>query len=387
MTPARIAQTTSTANPARILLAAGGTGGHLFPAEALAHELLARGLAVDLVTDERGQGFGDKLSSVAVHRIAAGGVAGKGMGTRLRNISRLGIGYLQSRRLIKRLQPSVTVGFGGYPSVPPLLAAQHAGVKTLLHEQNAVAGRANRFLLKHASKVATSFSSVKFLDQVQANRRVLTGNPVRPEIAAIAALPYAAPTSDGPFNLLVVGGSQGARVFGELLPPAIALLPAELRARLHLTQQCRAEDLDKVAAQYRALDLVVELQPFFRDIPARLAATHLLIARAGASTVAELTAAGRPAVMVPLPNSIDDHQAANAAGLADAGGGWVAAQKDVDPARLAGLLADLITHPAKLAAAADTARRLGHRDAAQALADLVIGLLPGAVAQDLQETR
>jgi UDP-N-acetylglucosamine--N-acetylmuramyl-(pentapeptide) pyrophosphoryl-undecaprenol N-acetylglucosamine transferase len=373
------------ANTTRILLAAGGTGGHLFPAEALAHELLARGLAVDLVTDERGQGFGDKLPQVAVHHIAAGGVAGKGVGTRLRNISRLGIGYLQSRRLIKRLKPGVTVGFGGYPSVPPLLAAQHAGVHTLLHEQNAVAGRANRFLLKHASTVATSFSRVKFLDQVQANRRVLTGNPVRPEIAAIAAQPYAAPTSDGPFNLLVVGGSQGARVFGELMPPAIALLPADLRARLKLTQQCRAEDLDKVAAQYRALDLAVELQPFFRDIPLRLAGTHLLVSRAGASTVAELTAAGRPAVMVPLPNSIDDHQAANAAGLAEAGGGWVAAQKDFDPARLSALLADLITHPAKLAAAADTARRLGHRDAAQALADLVIGLLPSAVAQTRQE--
>lgn len=370
----------------RILLAAGGTGGHLFPAEALAHELINRGLAVDLVTDERGQGFGDKLPQVAVHRIAAGGVAGKGIGTRLQNMARLGLGYLQSRRLIKRLRPGVAVGFGGYPSVPPLLAAQHAGVSTLLHEQNAVAGRANRFLLKRASKVATSFAKVKFLDQLPADRRALTGNPVRPDIAAIASQPYAAPTNDGSFNLLVVGGSQGARVFGELMPPTIALLPADLRARIKLTQQCRAEDLDKVAAEYRKQGLAVELQPFFRDIPARLATTHLLVSRAGASTVAELTAAGRPAVMVPLPNSIDDHQAANAAALAEAGGGWVAPQKEFDAAKLAGLLTDLITHPAKLAAAADVARRLGHRDAATALADLVIGLLPaGAAPQQLEK--
>lgn len=364
----------------RILLAAGGTGGHLFPAEALAHELLSRGLAVDLVTDERGQGFGDKLPQVAVHRISAGGVAGKGVGTRLQNMARLGLGYLQSRRLINRLKPTVAVGFGGYPSVPPLLAAQHTGVSTLLHEQNAVAGRANRFLMKRASKVATSFAKVKFLDQLPAERRALTGNPVRPDIAAIAAQTYVAPTIDGGFNLLVVGGSQGARVFGELMPPAIALLSADLRARLTLTQQCRAEDLDKVAAQYQALGLAVELQPFFRDIPARLATTHLLVSRAGASTVAELTAAGRPAVMVPLPHSIDDHQAANAAALAEAGGGWIAPQHEFDAARLAGLLTDLITHPAKLAAAADVARRLGRRDAAMALADLVIGLLPTGVA-------
>jgi len=365
---------------ARILLAAGGTGGHLFPAEALAHELISRGLAVDLVTDERGQGFGDKLPQVTVHRIAAGGVAGKSTATRAQNMLQLGIGYLQSRRLIKRLKPSVAVGFGGYPSVPPLLAAQHAGIGTLLHEQNAVAGRANRFLLKRASKVATSFAKVRFLDQLPADRRSLTGNPVRPDIAAIAAQPYATPSAGGSFNLLVVGGSQGARVFGELMPPTLAALPAELRARLKLTQQCRAEDLEKVAALYRQMNLAVELQPFFRDIPARLATTHLLVSRAGASTVAELTAAGRPAVMVPLPQSIDDHQAANAAALAEAGGGWIAPQKDFDAARLAGLLTDLITHPAKLAAAAEVARRLGRRDAAVALADLVIGLLPGGVA-------
>lgn len=369
----------------RILLAAGGTGGHLFPAEALAHELLSRGLTVDLVTDERGQGFGDKLPQVTIHRIAAGGVAGKGIGTRLQNMARLGLGYLQSRRLIGRLKPSVAVGFGGYPSVPPLLAAQHAGVSTLLHEQNAVAGRANRFLMKRANKIATSFAKVQFFDQVPATRRTLTGNPVRPEITALAARPYVAPSVTDSFNLLVVGGSQGARVFGELLPPAIALLPAELRTRLKLTQQCRAEDIDKVVAQYQALGLTVELQPFFRDIPARLAATHLLISRAGASTVAELAAAGRPAVMVPLPNSIDDHQAANAAALAEAGGGWVAAQKDFDAARLAALLTDLITHPTKLAAAADMARRLGRRDAATALADLVIDMLPGGDVQSMLE--
>ncbi|MDY0881281.1 undecaprenyldiphospho-muramoylpentapeptide beta-N-acetylglucosaminyltransferase [Dongia soli] len=370
---------------ARILLAAGGTGGHLFPAEALAHELLGRGLAVDLVTDERGQGFGAKLPQVGLHHIAAGGVAGKGAAARLQNVLRLGIGYLQSRRLVKRLRPAVAVGFGGYPSVPPLLAAQHAGVRTVLHEQNAVAGRANRFLLKRASSVATSFERVKFLEQVSAAHRIVTGNPVRPDIAAIAAEPYIAPTGEGPFRLLVVGGSLGARVFGELVPPAIALLPQDLRRRLQLTQQCRAEDLERVAAQYRDMGLAVELQPFFRDIPARLAQTHLLISRAGASTVAELAAAGRPALMIPLPGAIDDHQMANASALADAGGGWAVAQRDLDPSGLAARLEDFMTHPAKLAAAADAARRLGRRDAARALADLVTGLLPAGTVQELEQ--
>ncbi len=371
----------------RILLAAGGTGGHLFPAEALAHELLDRGLGVDLVTDERGQGFGDKLPQIGLHRISSGGVAGKGIGDRLRNVLRLGTGYLQSRRLVKELKPAVAVGFGGYPSVPPLLAAQLAGIKTVLHEQNAVAGRANRFLLKRATRVATSFEQVKFLEQVPQSHRLVTGNPVRPEIAAIAAQPYAAPAGDGAFRLLVVGGSQGARVFGELVPPAIALLPADLRGRLQLTQQCRAEDLEKVAAQYRDMGLTVELQPFFRDIPTRLAATHLLISRAGASTVAELAAAGRPALMIPLPGSIDDHQMANAAALAEIGGGWAVAQKDLDPQRLADRLADLIHQPARLAAAADAARGLGRRDAARALADLVIGLLPAASSNSARATK
>ncbi|TXH32646.1 MAG: undecaprenyldiphospho-muramoylpentapeptide beta-N-acetylglucosaminyltransferase [Rhodospirillaceae bacterium] len=381
MTAASTQRDTAQRHTARILLAAGGTGGHLFPAEALAHELLGRGLAVDLVTDERGQGFGAKLPQVGVHHIAAGGVAGKGAAARLQNVLRLGVGYLQSRRLVKRLRPAVAVGFGGYPSVPPLLAAQHAGVRTVLHEQNAVAGRANRFLMKRASSVATSFERVKFLDQVPPAQRIVTGNPVRPDIAAIATEAYVAPAVDGPFRLLVVGGSLGARVFGELMPPAVALLPDDLRQRLQLTQQCRAEDLEKVAAQYREMGLAVDLQPFFRDIPARLAQTHLLVSRAGASTVAELAAAGRPALMIPLPGSIDDHQMANAAALADAGGGWAVAQRDLDPAGLAVRLQDLMTHPAKLAAAADAARRLGRRDAARALADLVTGLLQAGTAQ------
>ena len=299
----------------RILLAAGGTGGHMFPAEALAHALLKRGLAVDLVTDERGGGFGDRLPQVKVHRIASGGVAGKGLVARLRNFARLGLGFVQSRSLLRSLKPAVVVGFGGYPSIPPLTAAQRSNVPTLLHEQNAVMGRANRFLAKRAAHLALSFDQVKFADIVPAERRTVTGNPVRPEISAIADAPYAAPQAGGPVRLFVMGGSLGARVFGKVVPEAVALLPQELRHRLAIAQQARADDLTQAQDAYRALGITADLKPFFDDVPQRLRQAHLLITRAGASTVAELAAAGRPAMLVPLPNSIDDHQMANAHAL------------------------------------------------------------------------
>jgi UDP-N-acetylglucosamine--N-acetylmuramyl-(pentapeptide) pyrophosphoryl-undecaprenol N-acetylglucosamine transferase len=360
----------------RILLAAGGTGGHMFPAEALARALLARGLDVDLATDARGGGFGDRLPQVKVHRIASGGVAGKGPVPKLRNLMRLGLGILQSRRLLRRLDPAVVVGFGGYPSVPPVWAAQRNEVPTILHEQNAVMGRANRFLAKRASRLALSFADVKFADRVAADRRSVTGNPVRPDISAIGDAPYAAPQMHERVRLFVMGGSLGARVFGKAVPDAVALLHDDLRRRLSISQQARAEDLPKVDETYRAMNLAVDLKPFFEDVPARLREAHLLITRAGASTVTELAAAGRPAIMVPLPNSIDDHQMANARALEAAGGGWVLPENLMSPASLAMLLEEAIAEPARLERAAIAARSLGRRDAADRLADLVVDLLP-----------
>jgi UDP-N-acetylglucosamine--N-acetylmuramyl-(pentapeptide) pyrophosphoryl-undecaprenol N-acetylglucosamine transferase len=369
----------------RILLAAGGTGGHMFPAEALARALLARGLQVDLATDERGGGFGDRLPQVTVHRIASGGVAGKGPAARLRNFARLGLGFMQSRSLLRRLKPAVVVGFGGYPSIPPLTAAQRSNVPTLLHEQNAVMGRANRFLAKRAARLALSFDQVQFADAVPADRRTVTGNPVRPEISAIGDAAYAAPAQGGKVRLFVMGGSLGARVFGKAVPEAIALLNHGLRHRLAIAQQARAEDLPRALDDYRALGLAVELKPFFEDVPDRLRHAHLLITRAGASTLAELTAAGRPAVLVPLPNSIDDHQMANARSLVAAGGGWLLPESALTPAALAKILEEALADPARLEKAAAAAKSLGKRDAAGRLADLVIDLLPPAARAQLRE--
>ena len=362
----------------RIVLAAGGTGGHLFPAEALAGALIGRGVAVDLITDERGTGF-SKFGEVPVHHIASGGIAGKGLATRARNYGRLALGVLQSRRLLRRLRPTVAVGFGGYPSVPPLLAAQWSQINTVIHEQNAVMGRANRALMKGASKVALSFDQVRFTEQLSSSRKTVTGNPVRPAIAAIGTRPYRAPSADGPVNLLVFGGSQGARVFGRVVPPAIALLPEHLRRRVRLVQQVRAEDLEAATAAYREMGLEAELNPFFGDMPARYDWAHLVVCRSGASSVTELAASGRPALMIPLPNSIDDHQMANAQSIAAKGGGWVMSENAFTPENAAEHLASILSDAAGLARAAEATVAAARTDAAERLADLVLGLVPGRV--------
>jgi UDP-N-acetylglucosamine--N-acetylmuramyl-(pentapeptide) pyrophosphoryl-undecaprenol N-acetylglucosamine transferase len=361
-------------NPGRILLAAGGTGGHLFPAEALAGALLGRGFTVDLVTDERGGGFAGKLASVPVHRIASGGIAGKGISVRARNSLRLMLGVWQSRTLLKRLRPSVAVGFGGYPSLPPILAAQWARIRTVVHEQNAVTGRANRVLMTRANRVALSFDAVRHTEQLPAAKKILTGNPVRAAISEIGTRAYAAPAADAPLHLLVFGGSQGARVFGRVTPPALALLPEDLRRRLKVVQQCRPEDLETVTAAYRSMGLDAELNPFFTDMPARYDWAHLVMCRSGASSIAEIEASGRPALMIPLPNAIDDHQRANAQSLAAKNAGWVLDEKECSPETLAQRLAAILTDRDGLQHAAEGARRLARTDAAERLADVVAGL-------------
>ncbi len=364
-----------SAAAARVLLAAGGTGGHLFPAEALASELIARGCAVALVTDRRGGGFGDRMAGVETHRISAGGLAGTGIARRAQGVLQLGVGLIQARRLIGRLKPQLVVGFGGYPSVPPVLAASLAGVATLLHEQNAILGRANRLLARRATRLAASFAAP--FAGIAPDRIAVTGNPVRPAIAALADEPYHEVGDDGAVHLLVTGGSQGARVFGRLLPAAVEQLPAEIRRRLRLAQQCRAEDLAAVRAVYDRLGVAAELAPFFADMPARLRRAQLVVARAGASTVAELTAAGRPASLVPYPFATDDHQTANARAVSAAGAGWLMPETSLNPETLAGRLTQLIGQTALLTAAAAAARAAGRRDAARLLADLVVALLPG----------
>lgn len=354
-----------------ILLAAGGTGGHLFPAQATARALVARGVKVVLVTDRRGAGFGPDLPQVRTRRIAAGTPRRNGWLSKLRALADLGLGYLQSRTLIREIQPDAVVGFGGYPSVPPLLAARHLKVRTLLHEQNQVAGRANRYLAARADVVATSFPEVAGLPESTQARVVLTGNPVRPAVAAVGRRPYPVPGAEDPLVLLVTGGSQGARAFDELVPEAVALLPAEVRGRLQVVQQLRGRPREEVEAVYREAGVKVTLQPFFDDMPERLAAAHLLICRAGASTIAELAAAGRPAVLIPYPFAADDHQRGNAEAFAAGGAGWVLPQREITAANLSGRLATLLSDASGLATAAAAARAFARDDAAERLADLV----------------
>ncbi len=350
-----------------IMLAAGGTGGHLFPAESLARELQIRGCAVELVSDDRVSDFADSFPAERIHQVTSGTVTGAGLLGKVRGALRLASGVLQCRGLINRIQPMAAVGFGGYPTVPPILAAAMLGIPCVLHEQNAVMGRANRFLAKRVSRIATGFDigrgDPKF---------VHVGNPVRAAVIDAAKTPMPIPIAGGPLRLLVFGGSQGARIMAEVVPPAIALLSEEERRRLIVTQQVRAEDMERVRAEYARLGVAAELNPFFRDLPQRMADAQLVIARSGASTVAELAVIGRPSILVPLPGSLDQDQAANARVLAEAGGGEVMLQPAFTPQALAERLSGILASPAALTDMAAGAARIGIADAAQRTADVVL---------------
>src|SRR3954454_3551986 len=345
-----------------IVIAAGGTGGHFFPAEALAEELLARGHRIVLMTDARSGG----LTSVVFagheqHVVRGAGIAGRGLARGVRAAAALAVGVIQARGLLSRINAAAIVGFGGYPCVAPVLGASllRRRPAVILHEQNAVLGRANRFLASRADVLALSFAAT---ERVPAGAQTaVTGNPVRPAVAALAQAAYAAPTDR--IRLLVLGGSLGARVFSDVVPQALTALPEALRARLSIVQQCRPEDLDRVRAAYSALGLQAELASFFPDVADRLQAAHLVIARAGASTVSELAVAARPSILVPLPGAIDDHQSANARALAQAGGAWVLPQPQFTAAALADRLNHLLSTPASLAAAATAARTRARADA------------------------
>jgi UDP-N-acetylglucosamine--N-acetylmuramyl-(pentapeptide) pyrophosphoryl-undecaprenol N-acetylglucosamine transferase len=351
-----------------VLLAAGGTGGHLFPAEALATALGKHGVTIDLATDHRAAHF--KFPARATHLIPSATVRGRNPVALARTASLLALGTARAWSLIGRIKPRVVVGFGGYPTVPPLLAASWRGVPTVLHEQNGVMGRANRLLASRVTKIATSFHTLKNLDPSWQGKIAFTGNPVRAQVVAAAASPYAA--SDGKLRLLVFGGSQGAHVMAEIVPQALELLSAELLGRLSIMQQARAEDLDSVRAVYARIGVTAEIAPFFPDLPGRMAAAHLVISRSGASTVAELSAIGRPAILVPLPHALDQDQLANAAILEAAGGAVCIEQRDFTPRRLATDVAALAGDAERLARMAQAAKAAGTIDAAERLADLVL---------------
>jgi len=353
-----------------VVIAAGGTGGHFFPAEALAAELLRRGRRIALMTDARSGGLASTTFDGPEKFVLRGaGIAGRGAWRAASASAQLAAGTWQARAILARLNAPVVVGFGGYPAVAPVLGARllRRRPKLVLHEQNAVLGRANRQLARVADVLALSHAGTARVPS--GIRTVLTGNPVRPALAALADAAYA--PAEGHFRLLVLGGSLGARVFSDVLPAALLSLPANLRKRLLVTQQCRAEDIERVRAAYAGSFIAVELAPFFADVAGLLAAAHLVVARAGASTVAELAVAGRPAILVPLPGAIDDHQTENARSLARAGGAFLLPQPDFTSAALAERIATLAAAPSLLAAAARAASGCGIADAACRLADLV----------------
>ncbi len=358
--------------PARapVLVAAGGTGGHLFPAEALAAELGKRGIAVHLVTDRRAARYGCAIPEPATHLVASATLRARNPIAATRTAVMLGVGLVQAWALIGRLKPAAVIGFGGYPTIPPLLAAVWRGVPTVIHDANAVIGRANRLLAPRVTAIATTFPDVFRAEPRLAAKATLTGNPVRPAVVAAAATPY--PAMRDLVRLLIFGGSQGARIMAEIVPAAIGKLDPGLRARLAIVQQAREEDLGRVGGAYENLAVTAEVAPFFPDLPVRMAASHLVVARAGASTVAELAAIGRPAILVPLPHAVDQDQFANAGVLAGAGGAIRLVQREFTPGRLATELAALVAAPQQLAAMAAAARSLSRLDAADRLADLVL---------------
>ncbi|MEO0545215.1 MAG: undecaprenyldiphospho-muramoylpentapeptide beta-N-acetylglucosaminyltransferase [Pseudomonadota bacterium] len=360
-------------NKGTIAVSAGGTGGHLFPAESLAHELIARGWDVQLLTDERATKFADRFPGSAMHVVPSATPSGKNPLKLVSAGLTIWKGLRQARSLLIAMKPKVVVGFGGYPTIPPLISA--GGVcPTIIHEQNAVMGRANKMLSSRVTAIAGGFLQAK---GELADKIVETGNPVRPAVLEAAEKPYNKPTAKGPLNVVVFGGSQGARFFSQTMPSAFAALPEALRARLVVTQQARPEDEDAAKAAYEEAGIDADVAPFFTDLPDRIASAHLVIARSGASTVTEIGAIGRPAIFVPYPHALDHDQAANAAQMEAAGGALVRREQDLSIDVMTAELSALLGDGAKLSDMAKAAHAAGKRDAARLLADLAEAMADG----------
>lgn len=352
------------------VLAAGGTGGHLIPAFALARELQQRGHHIALITDERGAKIPHIFEGDQVHILPPGRIAGGPIGW-LRGLKGIWAGRAMALNLFETFQPSAVVGFGGYPALPTLLAAQKAGIPTIIHEQNAVLGRVNRFMAGRVNAIATAYKQVDRLKLKYTDRLHLVGNPVRDEVLELRGQNYPPLLEDGIFRVLVTGGSQGARVLSEVVPDGLAMLPVNLRRRLQVVQQCREEDIEAVRAKYAAHGIPAELATYMNDLPEKLGWSHLFIGRAGASTIAELTAAGRPAILVPLPIATDDHQTANARDMVKAGGARAIRQEAFTPKELAKQIQKMALDPQALENAALAAHKCGYPHATRDLADLV----------------
>ena len=354
-----------------IVITAGGTGGHLFPAQALAEELRARERKVVLITDARGLKWRDAFPETDLHTTLAATTERPGLLNKLSAVIKLGLGMLQALRLLLRYKPKIVVGFGGYPTLPTMFAAIAKGTSTCLHEQNGVMGRANRLIAPRVTAIALTFPDPIGLQPRDAAKAEVTGNPVRAQVISAADTPYPSLDNQSPLRLIIFGGSQGAHIFSEVVPAAIGLLPAELKQRLSIVQQCREDDLQTAQAGYDEIGLSVELESFFTNLPELMADAHLIISRSGASTVCELAVLGRPSILVPLPGALDQDQAANAKVLAGAGGAWILPQDQFTAETLSARLSELLQSADALPRAAAAAKSQGLPHAVSALADLV----------------
>ncbi|RYD56957.1 MAG: undecaprenyldiphospho-muramoylpentapeptide beta-N-acetylglucosaminyltransferase [Sphingomonadales bacterium] len=357
-------------NTRSYVLAAGGTGGHMVPAAALAAELIGRGHHVALISDDRGVRFPGLFEDIETHVLPAGRLSGGVLGY-IRAGAKIVAGRSMARRLYKELRPSAVIGFGGYPALPSLLAAFRNGIPTVIHEQNAVLGRVNRFVAGKVDAIATSYEDVERMKPGWRAKTHLVGNPVREAVLDLRNRPYPMLEEDGIFRVLVTGGSQGASILSQVVPDGLALLPVHFRRRLQVTHQARVEDIELVRAKYRAHDIPADIATYLPDMPEQLAWAHIVIARAGASTIAELTAAGRPAILVPLPSATDDHQTANAREITAAGGARTISQRAFTAPELAKQIQKLGLDTQGLENAAARAKSCGRPHAARDLADLV----------------
>jgi len=353
-----------------IVLSAGGTGGHLFPAQALAGELQRRGREIVVMTDARFKNYATAFPGARIETVPSAAFADRSILGLMSAPFEIVAGIAMSLVKLGRIKPVAVVGFGGYPSVPVMLAAVARNIPTAILTPDALMGRANRLIMNRVRMIAANFPLVRFLPK-DMKKVVYTGNTLRPEVVALAGAPYEAPVAHGSVKLLVFGGSQGAHVFSELVPAALTLLNEAERARLDIVQQARQEDLEATKAAYAALGVKADLAPFFNDLPQRMANAQLVIARSGAGTVSELALIGRPAILVPLPHALDDNQTPNADALAKAGGGWRVRQNELTPEKLAQMLRDILANPASLATKAAAARSIGRADGTQRFADAV----------------
>ena len=354
-----------------IVLSAGGTGGHLFPAQALAGELVKRGRQIVVMTDARFANYGTHFPGAIIATVPSSPF------NAITAPFKIAAGIVVAMLKLLKLRPAAVIGFGGYPSVPVMLAATTLGLPTAIIEQNAVVGRANRLVMNKVKRIAAAFPIARFAPR-DTTKITLTGNPLRPEVEALWGTPYKVVEAGGPIRLLVFGGSQGARAMSEIVPAALTRLPHDMKLRLSVVQQCRPEDIDQVREIYKNAEIRAILETFFNDLPRRMAETHLVIARSGAGTVAELMAIGRPAILVPLPGALDDNQAPNAEILSKAGAGWMVRQRDLSPDYLSQMLIGIFEDPIALAGVATKAHSLAVPHAAQNLADMVENLARAA---------